>query len=73
MGVGVTQLPDLPKGTPFRQVRARAGLLLEGADERVMRTALAVLINKRPDDVLDALADAIEVREALEDVHRTRS
>lgn len=59
-------IPDLPPGTPFRHVRARAGLLLEGADERVMRTALAILINKRPGDALGALADAVEMRESFE-------
>lgn len=66
----MTHLPDLPKGTPFRHVQARAGLLLEGADEQVMRTALAMLINRHPQDVLGALADAIEIREAMESTRR---
>lgn len=65
-------LPDLPKGTPFRHVRNRAALLLSGASEQDMRDALMVLINKYPGDVLGALADAIEVREAM-DAYRTRS
>jgi hypothetical protein len=57
---------DLPKGTPFRHVRARAGLLLEGADPQVMNTALAILINKHPDSALAALADAVEMHERWE-------
>jgi hypothetical protein len=59
------QIPDLPKGAPFRQVRQQASYLLSGADEATMRAALVELVFSHPDKVLTALANAIEKREGF--------
>jgi hypothetical protein len=50
-----------PKGTPFREARARARYLLEDATPEVMRDALYTLIGTRPNELLGALANALDI------------
>lgn len=64
-GRKVIEVPDLPKGAPFRHVRQQATMLLSGADEATLRATVLELIFLRPDLVLTALANTIEKREGF--------
>lgn len=64
-GRKVIEVPDLPKGAPFRHVRQQATMLLSGADEATLRATVLELIFLRPDLVLTALANVIEKREGF--------
>lgn len=55
-------------GRPLRHPRDKALLLLANASPEIMRAALTALVNRDPLPVLGALADAIEVAEAMESV-----
>jgi len=56
-------LEELPKGTPYRHVRARAQVLLYAANENVRYGALVRLLARYPTQTLQALADATEAEE----------
>lgn len=60
--VGWPEDPD--KGKPFRHARARARLMLAEATTAQRAAALDALIERRPNDVLDALIEAVEPEEA---------
>ena len=47
--------PDPGKGKPHRHTRAKCLLMLTGMTLDQATTALIVLIDKRPEDALDAL------------------
>lgn len=45
-------------GKPFRHTRAKARLMLTDLTETQLKAALAALIEKRPEDALDAILEA---------------
>jgi hypothetical protein len=52
-------LPDPDKGKPHRHTRAKARLMLQDLDRSQAFAALELLIDKRPEEVLDAILDAV--------------
>lgn len=53
-------VPDPDKGKPHRHVRARARLMLQGMTPEQHLAAINWLLDKRPEDTLDALIAASE-------------
>lgn len=56
---------DPAKGTPHRRVREQVGLLLGDTgygsqDGELLRTVILKLAEKRPEEVRDALAEALD-------------
>lgn len=51
-------VPDPDKGKAFRHTRAKARLMLGGLTSTQQTVALELLIEKRPEDALDALLGA---------------
>ena len=50
--------PDPEAGKPYRHTRQKARLMLADLNEEQVRQALILLLDKRPEDVLDALIKA---------------
>jgi hypothetical protein len=50
--------PDPDMGKPFRHTRAKARLMMGGLTSTQLTVALELLIEKRPEDALDAMLAA---------------
>ena len=49
--------PDPDRGKPYRNTRRKCRLMMEGMSGDKYAAALSLLIDKRPEDVLDALIE----------------
>jgi hypothetical protein len=49
--------PDPDKGKPFRHTRQKCRLMMRDMGDGQCRKALTLLMDKRPDEVLDALIE----------------